>query len=251
MSEATEQLDRLQAAHTAQSDVVAALEREKSQRETFVTALITHDVRTPLAAAKMSAQLLGRAIADPLTLQKLAGQIANNLDRADQMITDLLDVSRIRAGEGIPLALVECVLNEVARSVIEDLTSIHGDRFVLKSKGEIRGNWDPSALRRVLENLASNAVKYGTARGPITIILRQVQENAEISVHNQGEPIPETLLPMLFEPYHRSESAVRSSQMGWGIGLALVRGITEAHGGSVAVKSTEGGGTTFIVRIPT
>jgi len=228
---------------------VRELVEERELRERFVAAL-SHDLRTPLTAARMSAQLVIRNQADPLKLQKSVGRIVDNLDRADGMIRDLLDASRLKAGERLPLDIEPCELGEVARETLEELASVHGERFVLKAPAPLHGYWDRQALRRVIENLAGNAVKYGAKASPITVRLSQEAGTVELAVHNAGDPIPTEDLERLFDPFRRSESATKGAEQGWGIGLALVRGLAQAHGGSAQVRSAAGTGTTFVVRIP-
>jgi signal transduction histidine kinase len=105
-------------------------------------------------------------------------------------------------------------------------------------------------LRRVIENLCTNAVKYGLADTPITITLKAEAERVQLSVHNYGPVIPKEQQSRLFEAFQRAPSAEQSGKRGWGLGLTLVRGITEAHGGSVEVASSEKEGTTFTVSLP-
>lgn len=237
----------LEDANARLESLVKDLRQEREQREQFVAAL-THDLRTPLTAAKMSAQLLMRKADD--TTQKMAARIAANMDRADQMIRDLLDASRIKAGEEVPLTVEACDLNAFMLAMIEGLTSIHGDRFVLDADVEINGYWDRAVLQRILENLAGNAVKYGDPTAPITLGLTLAGDDVVISVHNAGPPIPTAELKLLFKPFQRATAAARSGHKGWGIGLTLVRGFAEAHGGSVSATSTAAHGTTFWVRVP-
>ena len=222
---------------------------ERDQREYFVAAL-SHDLRNPVTAAKMCAQLLGRNFSEPLMMQKLSGRIVENMERLDQMIRDLLDVTRIKAGEPILLNVVECDLNELLQATLEDLVSIHGDRFVLKAKSNVRVRWDRPSMKRVIENIVNNAVKYGAPNAPITLTIEQRESVVEISIHNEGFPISPGDQATLFVRFRRSESAEKNAQKGWGIGLTLVRGVVEAHGGQVHVKSSEDKGTTFFVRIP-
>ena len=198
-----------------QKEAQKRLEDERELRERFVAAL-THDLRTPLTAAKISAQLIGRGTFDEAKIQKLAGRIAHNMDRADDMIRDLLDAGRIKSGEKIALDVSEGNLNDLTREVLEDLSSVHGDRFVMRAANPaIHGFWDFSAIRRVLENLLGNAIKYGFSSAPVTIELAQESDVVKISVHNQGDPIPEDLHADLFEPYRRADSAQSSSQKGF------------------------------------
>jgi signal transduction histidine kinase len=167
------------------------------------------------------------------------------------MIRDLLDASRLKAGEGIPISVVECRVDQVVDSVAKDLAAIYGPKFRVRNEhGAIVGNWDCTGIQRIIENLASNAVKYGKEKAPVTISLEKSEEFVEIAVHNEGDAIPADEQTTLFSPYRRSPSAVSGGQGGWGIGLTLVKGLTEAHGGVARVESSVTAGTTFYVRLP-
>ncbi|HZI11580.1 MAG TPA: ATP-binding protein [Myxococcus sp.] len=228
-----------------QKMITARLEEEHDLRERFV-ATLTHDLRTPLTAAKLNAQMVARKVHDPSALYKLAARIIDNLDRADQMIRDLLDVSRIRAGEGLPLEVSDCELGALARETLEELSLVHADRFVLNAPEPIQGYWSCSGLRRIIENLCNNAIKYGARDRPVTVSLaRNGPDEVSLSVHNWGRPIPSEDQRLLFQPYRRIDSA----QKGWGLGLTLVDGLARAHRGAVKVESTEEAGTTFTVTL--
>ncbi|WNG35737.1 PAS domain S-box protein [Archangium violaceum] len=225
------------------------LRMERDLREQFVSAL-SHDLRTPLTAAKMSAQLIPRQANLPDKVYALAARVKLNIDRADQMITDLLDASRIRAGQGLPIVAAPCDLRQVVAGTLEDLATVHGERFSLRGEERLQGNWDADALRRLIENLCSNAIKYGDPTGRVTVTLREDGNQVELAVHNWGRTISPQEQEGLFQYFARTKSAEVSGKKGWGIGLTLVRGVAEAHGGSVHVESTQENGTTFWVRLP-
>jgi PAS domain S-box-containing protein len=225
------------------------LKMEKALRERFVSAL-THDLRTPLTAARMGAQLVAMKPEDPQSNGKLAGRILDNLDRMDAMIRDLLDAGRIRAGERIALQMEECDLAAIAARVREDFATIFGDRFRLERTTPLIGWWSPDAMRRILENLLSNAEKYSEPGTPITITFQEVEDRVFIVVHNFGRAIAPEDLPSLFDQFRRTKEAERGSVGGWGLGLTLVRGLTEAQGGMVKVESYPREGTRFTVDVP-
>jgi signal transduction histidine kinase len=102
----------------------------------------------------------------------------------------------------------------------------------------------------VLENLSENAIKYGDPLGTVTIGVREVEDRVIVEVHNVGHPIALEDQQSLFELFSRTQSAERGSKKGWGLGLTLVRGITEAHGGIVRVRSLAREGTTFTLDLP-
>jgi signal transduction histidine kinase len=205
-----------------------SLKEERDLRERFVAAL-SHDLRTPLTAAKMSAQILDRKADE--SSKKLTHRIINSMDRADEMIRDLLDASKIKAGEKFSLDLKRCSLDELAHETVEDLATVYGDRFRLQVTKPIQGFWDCELVRRILENLATNAVKYGSKEKPITIQVDEVGDRVSLAIHNEGNPIAEHEQADLFQAYRRSASA--GTEKGWGIGLTLVKGFAEAMGGSI------------------
>ncbi|WP_257453707.1 sensor histidine kinase [Archangium lipolyticum] len=241
---ASEQLAREEA-----ETVLSQLRVERNLREQFVSAL-SHDLRTPLTAAKMSAQLIPRQPNLPDKVYSLAARVRHNIDRADQMITDLLDANRIRAGQGLPIEPAPCELWQVVADTLEELSTVHGDRFLLRGEERLQGDWDARALRRLVENLCGNAIKYGDPSRQVTVSLTQDGDLLELAVHNWGNPIPPGEQEQLFNYFTRTKSAETSGQKGWGIGLTLVRGVAEAHGGSVRVESTREKGTTFRVFLP-
>jgi signal transduction histidine kinase len=228
---------------------VSDLERVRELRERFV-ATISHDLRTPLSAARITAQLMERRAEDPDAVRKSAGRIADNLDRADRMIRDLLDASRLNAGETLPLQLEPCDLGQIAANTLEELSTVHGDRFVLRTEGELEGVWSRSALRRILENLCGNAIKYGAPDLPIHVAVLRSEQSVRLRVHNSGLPIPPAELAHLFEPFRRTDTARRAGQTGWGLGLTLVKGLAESLGGRVGVESSAAHGTAFEVTLP-
>lgn len=228
---------------------IRAVEADQKAREDYV-ARLSHDLRSPLQAAKMGAELLRRRSDDPATLERVTSRIVQNLDRVDGMIQQLLELTRIRAGEAPSIQVRRCALDEVVRTTLEELATIHGDRFAMEVRGPVVGDYDPDAIRRILENLCGNAVKYGAPGHPITVTLTPTAHEVQLAVHNHGEPIPPDERERLFDPFARAASASAGRERGWGIGLAVVKGLAEAHGGRVRVDSDEQAGTTFKIDLP-
>ena len=118
----------------------------------------------------------------------------------------------------------------------------------MESCGKCLGHWNASGLQRVIENLATNAAKYGSKNSSITISLTQDELSATLSVHNEGEHIPVKAQSILFQPYHRRKSSLNKT--GWGLGLAMVKGMIDAHEGTIKIESAKEIGTKFIINIP-
>ena len=223
---------------------------ERVLRDQFISGL-SHDLLNPLAAARMAAELSLKA-SGPEMRQQLAKKTIDGIDRVGRMIRDFLDASRIKVGAPIPLSLTEFDLKELLVKIVSESKSVHGDRFILQGAVPTRGFWDADALLRAIENLTTNAVKYGAQNSPVVIALEQPEQDAEwvrISVHSEGNPIPPSVKATLFSEFSTMKIA-KSGQRGWGIGLMLVRGVAEAHGGTVTVESDSKRGTTFTIEIP-
>lgn len=218
-------------------------------QQLFINTL-THDLKNPLTGANVSAQLILCRPGDAVVCTAAGHRIVNSLNRLDGMINNLLDVNRIRAGEPLALRFSPCDLKETMHTIVDELSVIYGDRFLLEAKESVEGYWSREGLRRAVENLVENAVKYSAPDTPISISLRRMQDAFELSVHNQGTPIPEDEIPLLFEQYRRSKSAEDGPTPGWGLGLALVKGVVDAHNGNVRVESAPGAGTRFVLEIP-
>lgn len=228
---------------------VEILKKEKELRDQFIYTL-THDLRTPLTAAMLNAQTI---VHNPETNEKnrqLCAKLLANVERIDRMIQDLLDSNRVRMGQKIALQIAPCDLQKVAQEVLEQASSLYGARFKLCSSEVVQGHWDCDALRRAMENLIQNAVKYGGKESPIILALHQSELETWLSVHNDGNPIPKEYQSSLFEPFRRIDLPQQTGTKGWGIGLNLVRGVAEAHGGHVQVESSPEKGTTFTLTFP-
>lgn len=218
-------------------------------QELFMVTL-THDLRGPLNVIKMGTQLTLRRLEQGDTHVNIAAKMLNAVDRLDSMIQNLLDASRLRSGQSLRLEFEECSLDSLVRDVAEDLSFAYGDgnRFVVVSDTNIRSNCSRKEIRRVIENLAINAVKYGAPDTPITLTLQQNETQISLTVHNEGEPIAPDAQSILFQQFRRTTSA--EDQTGWGLGLFLAKSIIEAHQGTIEVESVGGKGTSFIIKLP-
>lgn len=225
-----------------------------SLREQF-TATLSHDLRNPIAVAKMGGQLiqeLARRVKEPELQEdfmRLAGRIVNSMTRADRMIQDLLDASILRIGEKFPIQISECDLLNVAHEVVSEAGESEMHRIHI-SGSSTKGYWDCDGLRRSLENLIKNAIKYGANDALIIVKIERRAGRVYLSVHNQGNPIPEQEHKLIFRAFGRSKLARDGIKPGWGIGLALVRAVAESLGGTVTLVSSPSEGTTFTIELP-
>jgi signal transduction histidine kinase len=216
-------------------------------REQFIAAL-THDLRNPLATANMAAQLISRTSDSP-QIKEIAARIIENHNRMDQMIHHLLDSMIFQTGGRLRLTLSGFDILELVKDVCNQASATHGPRFhIIGEPAEVC--WSKEDIKRALENLIGNAIKYGAPDTPITIKIDRIDERLLLSVHNHGKPIPLEERDDIFQIFKRARAARESTKEGWGIGLPFVRGVAESHGGSIEVDSSIERGTTFSFDIP-
>ena len=212
---------------------------------------LTHDLKTPITSAMVHAQMISRYFDQPDFCLKSSLKIVGSLKRLTGMIHDLLDASRLRAGEALPLQLESIDLSAITREVLSEMAAVYGERFCLNCPEVVVGVYGGAQLMRALENLIGNAVKYSTPNTPITVTLTATSTWVKWEVHNEGPEIPADELPMLFQDFRRAKSAHEGSATGWGLGLTLVKGVADAHGGRIHAVSSKDEGTRFILEIPT
>jgi signal transduction histidine kinase len=199
----------------------------------------------------MAGVLLQKKVHEPQGLLLLANRIVSNAKRADAMICDLLDANHIQVGQPMAVFVTLGFLDELVAAACQELAELHGDRLQASDKpGPLLGLWDAKGIRRVVENLVGNAFKYAKPGGRVTLGLSRSGQWLDLTVHNEGEAISLVEQQAIFDPFYRTLSASGGTQPGWGVGLTLVKGIAQAHGGSVTVQSTPIDGTTFLVRFP-
>jgi signal transduction histidine kinase len=218
-----------------------------SLRERFAGAL-AHDLRQPASNMVLGAKLILRLEPTPQNAQ-WADRIVKNGERMSTMLNELLDALAIQSGDRIALALAEFDMLDLARSVTDRARDYQGANVHLNGHGVI-GWWNEAALERALENLVSNAQKYGDAGKPIEVNVGDSNGRLIVSVRNQGKPIPPGELDAIFQQFVRSSDAGVSTTASWGLGLPYVRSVTQSHGGSVVVYSDANDGTSFVIDIP-
>jgi signal transduction histidine kinase len=217
-------------------------------------ATLSHELRTPLNSILGWAQMLRMTRLDEATASRAYETIERNARAQAQLISDLLDVSRIITGklrlEQKPVdlsAVLEAVLDTVrpAAEAKGIPIAVHVDRPV----GPILG--DPDRLQQVIWNLLSNAIKFTPREGRVEVALSRQPGSVEIRVSDTGSGIRPEFLPYVFDRFRQAESTTTRSHGGLGLGLSIVRHLVELHGGTVAVLSAgEGRGASFTVTLP-
>ena len=228
----------------------AALRDAAKFQEQFV-GVLGHDLRNPLNAVTMGAELLLRKDRGPQDAEPTLRRIASSASRMRRMVDQLLDLTRARLAGGIPVQPRPGTnLAEVARGAVEELRVAHPEaQLNLHAAGPIRGDWDADRMAQVISNLVANAISHG-AGAPVDVQVKGGEAAAILEVHNGGSPIPPELLPRIFDPFRRAAEGRTAAAQGLGLGLFITRQIVLAHGGTIDVISEQPEGTTFKVTLP-
>lgn len=219
-------------------------------------AILGHDVRNPLGAISMGAQLIMQDEELPARHQRVAAQVLKSTQRVGAIVADLLDFSASHLGGGIPVTTAAMDFREECEALVQEMTIFHpGRAFELALHGDLHVHWDRSRISQALSNLIANAVQHGSATAPITITVSREQSDVVWVIQNQGEVISPKRLKTMFDPVKtfaiKSVSERSASQThNLGLGLYITHEIALAHGGGIKVASSHAHGTTFTVRIP-
>lgn len=225
--------------------------RTRAEFDQQAIGVVSHDLRNPINAIRMSASLLLRRGGLDDVQAKAVARILSSSERAQRMIRDFLDFSQARLGGGIPVVPREVDVHEVAQSAVDEVHLAHPDRRVeVARSGRGVGLWDPDRLAQVVGNLVANAFQHGAPGEVVRVVTRGDDHGVEIEVVNGGPPIPPEQQRNLFVPFQRGRDAKGSGTGSIGLGLYITRQLVLAHGGSVEVRSALESGTVFTVRLP-
>ncbi len=238
-------------------DALDAAEATSRKKDEFL-ATLAHELRNPLAPIRSAVYVLKRMQGDDPPSSEKAGSLISmverQVDHLVRLVDDLLEVSRITTGK-ITLKKRLVNLSEIVEQALEIseplIQSEQHELTVSLDDGELAVDGDPVRLAQVFANLINNAAKYTPRGGRIEVSLQRQQQTAVVSVRDNGMGILPGMLPQVFELFSQSYRARGRDQGGLGIGLALVRSLTELHGGRVEARSAGAGrGSEFIVRLP-
>ena len=217
-------------------------------------AMLSHELRTPLNAIVGWARMLEAGTLPPESRDKAVSVIVRNARAQSQLIEDLLDVSRIVTGK-LKLDVRPLMLGPVVEAALDTIRpaaeakGVRVQSVLDPGAGPVLG--DPDRLQQVVWNLLANAVKFTPRGGRVHVSLRRVDSHVHVVVSDTGRGIAAGVLPLIFDRFRQADSSSRRAHGGLGIGLALVRHLTELHGGSVEAYSPgEGQGATFTVKLP-
>jgi len=231
----------------------ASAEAANRTKDVFL-ATLSHELRTPLSSLMLQAQLLGRGKLDEAKLKKAAGVIERAARAQAQLIDDLLDISRIVAGK-LRIGMLPVGMADVAQIALETVAAnAERKRLILSLQlteplPVVSG--DSLRLQQVVLNLLNNAIKFTPNEGRIVVTVGTVNGQAELCVVDSGIGIEPAFLPSVFDRFSQASPDQNNTHGGLGLGLAIVRQLVQAHGGSVVAESEgQAKGTVFRVRLP-
>jgi PAS domain S-box-containing protein len=227
--------------------------RDADRCKTEFLAVLSHELRNPLAPIRNGIQLLDRVPPGSEQAERAKRVIRRQTEHLTRLVDDLLDVMRISRGK-IALQRAQVDLRElVGRTCDDHRTLFEGRRIELRveAPGPVWGEVDATRIAQVVGNLLQNAVKFGREGGTVTTSVAAVDGSAQIRVRDEGMGIGPELLPRIFDPFVQAEEGLARSRGGLGLGLALVKGLVELHGGSVRAESAGAGrGSEISVMLP-
>jgi signal transduction histidine kinase len=233
----------------AYNAMAARLQSLEEEREVF-SAMVAHDLRSPLTAVRGSAQLLQQRIPEDPLVQRRLETIVRETDRVARLASDLGDASRAAAGR-LEVRPVRVDLSALTREAVErqQAAGVAQPLQLEAAPAPVWVNADPERIAQVLDNLIGNAAKYSPPERPIRV---EVGANgqARVCVQDQGPGVPADELPHLFERFYRTRIARRGDKKGSGLGLYISHEIAQAHGGALSVESAPGAGSRFTLLLP-
>jgi signal transduction histidine kinase len=239
----------------ALAESVARYSEMTRDSQNVFLAILGHDVRNPLGAISMGAQLLMFDPALPEKSGAVAGRILASTRRIDELVSALIDFSTGHLGSGIPVKPAMMDFAVECRQIVDELRAFHPGRTVmLDVSGDLNVTWDRSRINQALSNLVGNAIQHGQTDQPVWVTVKG-GEQVVLSIQNMGNPIDPAHLRVMFDPVKRfavrsasERSSAETSNLG--LGLYITREIVSAHGGSIRVSSTNAEGTVFTVTLP-
>lgn len=238
--------DALREALAKERAAAEELRRIAGLKDALLSA-VSHELRTPLTVLQGFAELLLTVGNDlpPTTRDAAIVAIERNARRLNELLVSILDLDRLQRDAAV-LSVRELPLREIVTDVLAALNLPEGQ--VVVEVGDLRVPADRGKLERIVENLVANALKHGSAVEPVHVRAWAEQGGVVLEVADRGRGVPEELQEAIFRPFDRSGAL--DATPGTGIGLALVRGFAELHGGRVWAEDHHGGGAAFRVWLP-
>ena len=230
------------------------MRREMEEARRHLIAAVSHDLRTPLASIRAMVEAIDdRVVTDPETIERYVGLIHGEVGRLSSLIDDLFELSQLDAG-ALRLQLEPGSLRDLLSDTLESLQPQAHARG-LRLAGQVDSDLPPvvmdaTRIQRVLYNLVQNAIRHTPPEGVIVLEAQEEPNTVRVDVVDSGEGVPPADLPHIFERFYRGEKSRARNQGGAGLGLAIAKGLVEAHGGRIWAQNVPGRGARFSFVLP-
>lgn len=237
-----------------QLEAADAKQREMEKMRSELIAWVGHDLQTPLASIRVILEALEDGMVDdPETVKRYLATARRDVRSLSALIDDLFQMAQLNAG-GFQLERANSSLADLISDTLESFAELAA-RQNISLAGSVEPDVDPvnmdtRRIGRVLNNLVGNAIRHTPAHGEVKVTVRRKNSGVEVSVADTGEGIRPEDLPHIFDGFYRGEKSRSRATGGAGLGLAISRGIVQAHGGSIHVDSAPGHGSRFTFHIP-
>ncbi|HEX4206543.1 MAG TPA: HAMP domain-containing sensor histidine kinase, partial [Ktedonobacteraceae bacterium] len=234
----------------------ARLEQADRVKDQFLS-MASHELRTPVTSIQGHVQLLLRRLKrqsaqnpEMLPVCNSLGTVDEQTRRLTDLVNELLDINTLHSGK-MPVHLTPCDLRCLCQKVIEEQQALAGRSIDLRLPADpVMVQVDEGRFSQVVSNLVANALKYAPANMLIRVEVSQRPGEVILAVHNESPVLSKEQQATLFEPFSRGSEAQSSALPGWGLGLAICKGIVAQHSGRIWVESSQEKGTTFFVALP-
>jgi hypothetical protein len=228
---------------------VGSFSRSIQDMQEKLIGTLAHDIRNPLAAAQLSLEMMEQDTTGEWTDKtRIAAQ--RSVKKAINLIEGLMNGITVKSGEGMLLTFENSDLLKEMKFVHAEIKEVYTHEINLEYNAKkIIGVFDKTAVKRLVENLIGNAIKYGSINKPITISIEDEEDAVAIKVHNWGNPIPLSKQEQIFKFMGSAKRDKKLVSGSWGMGLTLTQIVAEAHGGDVNLNSDEKTGTTFTINL--
>ena len=213
-----------------------------------------HDLRTPLSSIRLLIEALtDGVVSDPEDIKNYLSQTKKQVDTLSFLVDDLFQISQLDSG-GMPLNLAPASISDLISDTLESFSGLAAQKGV-KLFGSAEEGVDPITIDvlwmgRALNNLVSNAIRYTPAGGEIVLTAQPAGNKIVVSIRDSGEGILPEDIPHVFERFYRGDKSRSRVSGGAGLGLAIAKGVVEAHHGEIAIQSERLKGTTFTITLP-